>query len=64
MEVTNALAAGYVDPAREGQTITFACPPGQILNGSNSSTCMGDGEWEPDPRALECTGKHWFMFVQ
>ena len=54
--VTNALAEGYVDPALEGQTVMFICPHGQILNGSNSSTCMGNGEWEPDPRDVECTG--------
>ena len=34
----------------------FICPHGQILNGSNSSTCMGKGGWEPDPRDVECTG--------
>ena len=56
MELTNALALDYVDPAREGHNITFACPPGQTLNGSNSSTCMGNGEWAPDPREVECTG--------
>ena len=57
MEVTNALAVDYVDPALEGQTITFICPPGQMLNGSNQSTCMGNGRWEPDPRDMECIGK-------
>ena len=56
MELTNALALDYVDPALEGQNITFTCPPRQILNGSNSSTCMMNGEWEPDPREVECTG--------
>ena len=56
MEVTNALAVGYADPALEGQTITFTCPPGQILNESNSSTCRGNREWEPDPSEIECTG--------
>ena len=56
MEQTTALAEGYVDPALEGRTVTFICPRGQILNGSNSSTCMGNGEWEPDPREVECTG--------
>ena len=55
MELTNALALDYVDPALEGQNITFVCPTGQILNGSNSSMCMGNGEWEPDPREVECT---------
>ena len=48
--MTNALTVGYVDPALEGQTITFTCPPGQILDGCRSSMCMGNGEWEPDPQ--------------
>jgi hypothetical protein len=56
MELTNALAVGYLDPALEGQTVTFTCPPGQILNGFNSSTCMGNAGWEPDPIGVECTG--------
>ena len=47
---------GYADPALEGQTVMFICPHGQTLNGSNSSTHMGNGEWEPDPREVECTG--------
>ena len=55
MELTNAIVMGYTDPALEGQNIIFACPPFQTLNGSNSSTCMGNGEWEPDPRDVECT---------
>ena len=54
MELTNALAVGYVDSALEEQIITFSCPPGQTLNGSNSSTRMGNGEWEPDPGEVEC----------
>ena len=55
MEQTNAIAAGYEDPAQQGQNIIFTCHPGQVLNGSNTSTCMGNGEWEPDPREVECT---------
>ena len=27
------------------------------LNGSNISTCMGNGEWEPDPREAVCKRK-------
>ena len=57
MELTNALAAGYVDPALEGQIIIFTCPPGQILNGCISSTCMVNGEWEPESREVECKGE-------
>jgi hypothetical protein len=47
----------------EGCTITFSCPPGLELNGSNSATCTGDGEWEPDPSWLTCNnskGKELF----
>ena len=47
---------GYVDPATEGTTLTFHCPPEYILTGSNSSTCMRNGKWEPDPREVECKG--------
>ena len=57
MELTSARAVGYEDPALEGQNITYSCPPGQILNGSNSSTCMRNGKWEPDPEEVECMGK-------
>ena len=57
MDLTNAKAMDYVDPALEGQTITFTCPHGQILNGSSSSTCIGNGEWEPDLQEIKCTGK-------
>ena len=63
MELTKALAVGYEDPAREGQTITFTCPPGQMLNGSNHSTCMGNGEWEPDPGYVECIGEQLNLCV-
>ena len=56
MELTSAIAVGYVAPAVEGQNITFTCALGQALNGSNSSTCMGNGKWESDPAVIECTG--------
>ena len=57
MELTNTLAVGYIDPALEGQTVAFSCAPGQTLNGSNQSTCMGNGKWKPDPRDVECIGE-------
>ena len=56
MELTNAVAVDYEDPALDGQNITFTCASSQILSGPNTSTCMGNGEWEPDPREIECTG--------
>ena len=57
MELTNARVVGYEDPAREGQNITFTCAPGQVLNGSNQSTCMGNAKWESDPGDVECMGE-------
>ena len=57
MELTNARTVGLTDPALEGRNITYTCLPGQILNGSNSSTCMRNGKWEPDLGAVECIGE-------
>ena len=37
--------------------MTFACPSTHILVGPNTTTCMGNGEWEPDPRLVECIGE-------
>ena len=46
----------YIDPAIEGTTVTFECPHEHVLIGPNTTTCMGNGEWEPDPRDLTCKG--------
>ena len=50
----SASIIGYSSPTIEGTTVDFICPPGWVLIGSNSSiaTCMGNGEWEPDPRKV------------
>ena len=45
---------GDMNPAVEGTNVTFTCPPGLMLTGLNTSTCMRDGEWEPDPQHLKC----------
>ena len=49
---------GYHDPALEGATLTFSCPPGKILTGPNMTICMKNGEWEPDPQVegIKCAG--------
>ena len=39
-----------------GDNVTFYCSPGLILTGPNTSTCMRNGEWEPDPREVKCEG--------
>ena len=45
------------DPALVGTNTTFSCLPGLAFSGPTKSTCMGNGEWEPDPRDAECIGK-------
>ena len=42
------------DPAAEGTTVTvmFHCPV------SLSLTCMENGEWEPAPYKVNCSGQH------
>ena len=47
-----------MNPAIEGTNVTFICAPGLILNGPNISTCMRNGEWEPDPQKLRCLGDY------
>ena len=50
------VSGSQESPHREGQFITYTCPTGFILDGSNSSVCTGNGEWEPDPGELDCIG--------
>ena len=54
---------GYIDPAVEGTTVILSCSPGQILSGPHASTCMENGEWEPDPKKAECIGIIIILFV-
>ena len=42
--------------AIEGVSVTFTCPPGLVLTGPNTTTCMRNGDWEPDPRDAACVG--------
>ena len=51
----DVIVVGYEDPSLEGESITFTCPTGAILTGPNSATCMENGEWEPDPREVDCS---------
>ena len=51
------IVEGYEDPALEGENIIFSCRDELTLIGPNSATCMENGEWEPDPSIVECTGR-------
>jgi hypothetical protein len=48
--------SGYTPLAVEGTTVTFNCPPGAVLDGIKSSTCMENGEWEPALFEISCAG--------
>ena len=52
-----ATALGYRNPALEDNNIAFSCAPGLILTGPNTSLCMGNGEWEPNPAEVKCLGE-------
>ena len=51
----DVIVVGYEDPALEGENIIFTCPTGAILTGHNMSTCVENGEWEPNSREVECS---------
>ena len=55
--------ADYRPPAVEGTHIYFYCPHGLLLSGHNMSTCMGNGEWEPTPREVECKGDNIIIII-
>ena len=42
---------------------TFSCPPGLVFSGPMKSTCMENGEWEPDPREVDCIGEPRMLYV-
>ena len=50
------LVMEYSDPALEGASVTFGCSPGLVLMGTNTSTCMENGQWTPDPGNMSCEG--------
>ena len=40
----------------EGSNVMLNCPPGYLHIGPNTSTCVRNGEWVPEPREVECYG--------
>ena len=56
VEERRVLVTEYSDPALEGDSVTFGCPHGLIMVGSNTSTCTENGQWNPDPTTATCKG--------
>ena len=59
-DLDDTIRVAYINgrnPAIEGTIVTFSCPTGLILTGSNTSTCTGNGEWEPDIKGTRCKGR-------
>ena len=52
-QLDDSVIISSTDPEVEGTTVTFRCPTGSV---SFSSTCMENGEWEPAPNKMNCSG--------
>lgn len=51
------VIAEYGYPAIVGTIAVFGCnSSGYVLNGPSTATCMGNGEWIPDPGQVQCEG--------
>ena len=64
----SVIVGGYTQqdwPVSEGTNATLSCPPGPglTLSGPNITTCMGNGEWVPDLREVECKGEHMHLLL-
>jgi hypothetical protein len=54
----NIRVIGYSAPALEGTSVILECiSPYLVHRGPNITTCMENGEWEPDPREVNCIGE-------
>ena len=61
LDQSSVVIMGYSDttPSLKGNTVNYTCYPGdlEILTGPNMSTCMENGNWEPDPTNVSCIGE-------
>ena len=55
-EINPLIFIKYISPIVEGSNITLACPPGMVLNGPSTSSCLENGEWDPEFRESKCAG--------
>ena len=61
VQINGSIAViGYTDPALKGTTLTVNCYLGLVLTGPNTTTCMDNGQWEPDLKEVECKGVHTY----
>ena len=44
--------------------MTLTCPPGLVLTGPENLTCMWNGEWEPDPKDVECNCENMIRITE
>ena len=51
-------------PWIEGSILTYSCSPGLIVTESNMSTCMDNGQWEPDPMDVMCIGTYNYIKLE
>ena len=63
VEELGVLITEYSDPTLEGTSVTFGCPSGLVLVGSNTSTCMENGQWNPEPANAACRGVWDFIII-
>ena len=54
---SSSLSTNFSDPATPGMLVIFRCSEDLVLVGPDSSACMDDGQWEPDPSKVRCKGK-------
>ena len=47
----------YREPLLNSTILIFSCPLGLVLTGPNTTTCMENGEWEPDLSLVNCIGE-------
>ena len=45
-------------PWMEGNNITYSCTSDLMVTKINTSICMDNGQWEPDPTNITCTGNY------
>ena len=49
-------------PALVRTVAIISCPPGLVLAGSNVTTCMANGHWDPVPNITMCKGEQMILY--